>query len=235
MDRIDTLLDLNINTDVKKIENIGIASIKSSYGNLSRSEILPFVPKTAKRVLDVGCHMGAFGENLKKKLAVEVWGIEPNPETAAFAKLQLDRVIVGFFSEDLDLPDQYFDVITFNDVLEHMPDPWSVLRLAKRKLAENGCIVASIPNFRNVENLLHLLRDSDFEYMPNGIRDKTHLRFFTKKSISRMFSDCGLTVKQIQGVNEDWWRPSLVRRIVFRLFKNYLDDTKYIQFAVVAQ
>jgi 2-polyprenyl-3-methyl-5-hydroxy-6-metoxy-1,4-benzoquinol methylase len=213
--------------------NINLNS--SVYGDLPRSEMLAFIPSGSNRILDVGCHMGAFGASIKASLKAEVWGVEPNAETAAIAKLALDHVIVGLFSDEIQLPDRYFDVITFNDVLEHMPDPWSALKLAERKLAPDGSIVVSIPNLRNIENLLHILKDSDFKYEPNGIRDKTHLRFFTKKSVHRLFEESGLAVVNVQGINEDWWRQSLLRRVAFRLFRKYLEDTKYMQFAVVAK
>lgn len=206
----------------------------SPYSDSPRSEMLAFVPVEARRVLDIGCHLGGFGRAIKDRSDTEVWGVEPNPITAVVASRFLDRVFTGFFSSDLPLPDHYFDAIVFNDVLEHMPDPWAALGLARKKLANGGCVVASIPNLRHIENLLHILKDRDFKYESAGIRDKTHLRFFTKRSASRLFEGSGLTIVHMQGINEDWWRPSILRRLSFRLFKNYLEDTRFVQFAIVA-
>jgi 2-polyprenyl-3-methyl-5-hydroxy-6-metoxy-1,4-benzoquinol methylase len=210
-------------------------SIPFSYDDAPRLEMLTYVPLEAKRILDVGCHLGAFGRALKNRTNVEVWGVEPNPETAAVATRQLDRVFTGYFSEDIALPNQYFDVIVFNDVLEHMPDPWTALALAKTKLVQGGYVIASLPNLRHIENLLHILRERDFQYEAAGIRDKTHLRFFTKKSAPRLFMGNGFQITRMEGINEDWWRPSLLRRIAYRIFKNYLEDTRYVQFAIVAK
>ncbi|RYZ90801.1 MAG: methyltransferase domain-containing protein [Proteobacteria bacterium] len=81
----------------------------------------------------------------------------------------------------MNLPAQYFDVISFNDVLENLPDQWAALRLAEGKLTPNGRVVISLPNFHHIDNLLHILKDKDFNYEPEGIQDKTHLRFFTIK------------------------------------------------------
>jgi 2-polyprenyl-3-methyl-5-hydroxy-6-metoxy-1,4-benzoquinol methylase len=206
----------------------------SPYADARRSEMLAFIPDGVKRVLDVGCHLGAFGRAIKDKNGAEVWGVEPDLRTSNIAARWLDRVLIGLFCEELDLPNAYFDVISFNDVLEHMPDPWTALKLAKTKLAKDGCIVVSIPNFRHIENLLHILKERDFEYAPHGIRDKTHLRFFTRKSSFTLFENSGLKIVHIQGINENWWSPSLLRRLAFRLFKNYFEDTKYTQFAIVA-
>lgn len=227
---------------LKELENVVSANgVKKSmskdfiYDDTPRIEMLDFVPIAAKRILDVGCHMGAFGRALKNRENVEVWGVEPSPHTAEIASQQLDRVINGYFSEDIDLPEQYFDVIVFNDVLEHMEDPWKAIALAKAKLVDGGQIVASLPNLRHIENLIHLLKEGDFQYEVAGIRDKTHLRFFTKASIPRLFSEIDFQIVRVEGINEDWWRPSLIRRIAFRVFKTYLEDTRYQQFAVVAK
>jgi 2-polyprenyl-3-methyl-5-hydroxy-6-metoxy-1,4-benzoquinol methylase len=212
-----------------------LTEVPFPYADAPRLEMLSFVPTDARRVLDVGCHLGAFGRAIKERSDTEVWGVEPNRQTAKLAAKSLDRVFTGFFSEEIALPDQYFDVIVFNDVLEHMPDPWGALRLASTKLAKDGCVVVSIPNLRHIDNLIHILKNRDFEYEPYGVRDKTHLRFFTRKSAPRLFNGSGLKIVSIQGINEDWWRPSLLRRIAFRIFKNYLDDTRFVQFAMVAK
>jgi 2-polyprenyl-3-methyl-5-hydroxy-6-metoxy-1,4-benzoquinol methylase len=206
----------------------------SHYPDSPRPEMLAFVPADARRVLDVGCHTGAFGLAVKGKCGAEVWGIEPDPQTAKVAEAVLDRVINDFFSPALDLPDHHFDVIVFNDVLEHMPDPWAALKLAAAKVKPTGCVVVSIPNLRHIDNLVHIMRERDFNYEPAGIRDRTHLRFFTRKSAPRLFDNSGLSIVTLTGVNEDCY-PSLLRRIAYFLFKGYLDDTRHIQFAIVAK
>lgn len=206
----------------------------SPYHDSPRTEMLAFVPADAGKVLDVGCHTGAFGRAVKQKCAAEVWGIEPSRDTAAVAAGALDRVFNDFFSDALPLPDQYFDVIVFNDVLEHMENPWAALKLAARKLAPKGCVIVSIPNLRHIDNLMHILRERDFNYEPAGIRDKTHLRFFTRKSAPKLFEGSGLDVVHLEGVNEECY-PSPLRRIAYFLFKSYLDDTRHVQYAMVAR
>lgn len=205
------------------------------WGDLPRLEMLPFVPAEARRVLDVGCNLGRFGEAIKNRAKTEVWGVEPDALSAMEASKVLDQVLAGFFTDDLLLPDRYFDAIVFNDVLEHMADPWAALKLAREKLAKDGRVVVSIPNLRYIENLIHIFKERDFKYELNGIRDRTHLRFFTKKSALRLFEGSGLEVVELQGINEEWWTPSIFRRLSFRLFKGYLEDTRHVQFAIVAK
>jgi len=206
-----------------------------TYPHTARQNMCQFVPLGAEKVVDIGCNTGAFGESLKAGRAIEVWGIEPNPNAAEKASHLLDRVINAPFDADVALPDAAFDAVIFNDVLEHLADPWEALRIAARKLQPGGCVVASIPNLRQIDNLIHILRDGDFRYEPLGIRDRTHLRFFTRKSAVRLFEESGYRVERLQGINEDWWTPSPLRRLAFRIFGKYLEDTKYTQFAVVAR
>lgn len=205
------------------------------YQHSLRQEMLQFIPVTATRILDVGCYSGAFGEFLKRSRQVEVWGVEPNAVAAEKAKAILDHVFNQPFSTKIELPEAYFDVIVMNDVLEHMNDPWAALELAKQKLSKDGRIVVSIPNFRQIDNLLHVLCEKDFRYEATGILDSTHLRFFTRKSAIRLINDCGLEVEHIEGINETWCTKSIGRRLAYRLFGKMLEDTKYLQYAIVAR
>lgn len=217
-----------------KVTIMASALTSSQYVDAERAEMLAFVPANARRVLDVGCHTGEFGRTVKEKCQAEVWGVEPNPETARVSARSLDRVFNAFFSDDLPIEDNSFDVIVFNDVLEHMAEPWVALTLAARKLTADGIVIVSIPNLRHIDNLVHLIRERDFQYELTGIRDKTHLRFFTRKSAPRIFDGTGLTLVRIEGVNEHCF-PSFPRKIAYWLFKNYLDDTRHIQYAMVAK
>ncbi|UXH77792.1 class I SAM-dependent methyltransferase [Roseateles amylovorans] len=209
---------------------------RTSYPHLSRHEMLAFVPTDCRRVLDVGCNTGAFGEALKRERAgIEVWGVEPDHASAVRARQLLDHVDEGFFGPDLSLPAHHFDAIIFNDVLEHMADPWAALHLCRRWLAPGGVVLASLPNLLHQGTLWPLLHDRDFRYEDTGVRDRTHLRFFTRRSAVRMFEECRYDVLRAEGINENWWTPSLRRRLLYRLLAGPLQETKYVQFAFVAR
>lgn len=205
----------------------------TGYYTFDRKEIFPFIPQGIKRTLDVGCAAGVFSTKLKEKRNPETWGIEMEKEAAEIAKLKLDKVLIGSFEEvSEELPQKYFDCIFFNDVLEHMPYPETCLKKIKTNIHQDGRIIASIPNMRYIEVLKELLFQRDWRYKDSGILDRTHLRFFTKKSIIRMFEDCGYKVDQIKGINgvSPYCLTSLLNKILF----NSLDDIKYKQFLVVA-
>jgi 2-polyprenyl-3-methyl-5-hydroxy-6-metoxy-1,4-benzoquinol methylase len=203
------------------------------YYDCARTEMIPFISKSSRKVLDIGCSSGKFGALLKEERPnMEVWGFEPDPEAASIAATYLDKVINGVFSVDHpDILGQSFDTICFNDVLEHLVDPFTVLKQATTLMTENGQIVASIPNILFYGQILQILIRQDWKYQESGILDYTHLRFFTKKSILRMFHEAGLQVTQIRGISAD----SSLRWRLFNLFTlGRFRDWKYIQFAVSA-
>ena len=208
---------------------------RPEYVDGVRKPLLDLVPMNVKRVLDVGCNKGAFGAALKARQACEVWGVEPDATSAQAAQGRLDRVIVDFFDPRIDLPDRHFDLITFNDSLEHMADPAAALQLALRKLSPGGRIHCCVPNMRHVECVEHLLFQRDWAYEEFGIRDRTHLRFFTQKSIVALFHQQGFRVHEAVLVNEEWWEPGKpMRRLVFRVMPGFTHDMRYKQIVVIA-
>lgn len=206
---------------------------KSINYNFVRSEMLQFIPSTTKRMLDVGCSFGKFSALVKSKISTEIWGIEIDPEAAKEAKAKLDKVIIGDICQIIeDLPIGYFDCIVFNDVLEHLVDPWDILQNINKNLNTNGVIVASIPNFLEFNNIYSLLKTADWRYKEFGILDNTHLRFFTKKSIIRMFDDCGYSLIQIKGINSSRGRKW---KLLNTLSLGKINDSQFLQFACVAK
>jgi 2-polyprenyl-3-methyl-5-hydroxy-6-metoxy-1,4-benzoquinol methylase len=209
-----------------------------SYFHQVRHEMLDFVPREAKIILDVGCANGNFAAMIKSQRAAEVWGIEPNQEAAKLATSQLDKVICDTFSRSLSLPNRKFDCIILNDVLEHLVDYEDALIYCKDLLAAEGSIVASIPNVRYFDNIWNLLVNKNWEYQDWGILDRTHLRFFTMKSIINTFENLGLRINTLQGINSlQSFHPRKAKAFKFfnTLLLNQLADMNYLQFAVVAQ
>jgi len=172
--------------------------------DVDRSEMLPFVPTSARTVLDVGCAAGWFGAALRDRdPSLEVTGIEPDPVASAHAATVLDRVVAGVFPDEADKaarPGGY-DVIVFNDVLEHMVDPRAALDAARPLLSSSGVVVASIPNVRHVSVTGPLVSRGEWEYKSVGVLDSTHLRFFTETSVRQLFADAGWKITTCAPIN----------------------------------
>jgi 2-polyprenyl-3-methyl-5-hydroxy-6-metoxy-1,4-benzoquinol methylase len=205
------------------------------YYNQDRPEMLVFVTPGTSSILDIGCGDGRFARNAGLHVgAKEVWGIEPNVDSAAVAATVLDKVIAKGFAEDLpELSGKKFDCIIFNDVLEHMPEPESALQICKNHLNSGGYVVASIPNILFFPVLREIIQKQDWEYKDYGILDNTHLRFFTRKSIIRLFQTAGYKIETIKGISA---RDCGKLYKLLNLFSfGKLRDWKYMQFGLRAQ
>jgi len=202
------------------------------YDNV-RHEMLHYLPPNAKKIMDVGCGNGAFAAIVKEKNHAEVWGIELMEQEAVVAQTVLDKVFVGPCEQFIqDLPEGYFDVIYFNDVLEHLADPYTVLGILKSKLAKDGVIISSIPNVRFFRTFAKVVFGKDWKYDEYGIMDKTHLRFFTGKSIRRMYEDLGYLIVKQEPINiTKSLKPILFNMLV--LFTQM--DIRHLQYATVAK
>jgi len=226
-------VDLTRRSNVKQFTDKETSKPSDYYS--TREEMLPFIPDGARKILDLGCGEGGFGGLLKEERGVEVWGVEKDEVVAETASRVLDKVIVADVERNsIDLPQNYFDCIVFNDVLEHFVDPWAILKIIGCHLVDKGFIVASIPNVRYWDNLWNLLVRKSWRYTDQGILDITHLRFFTKKSIADLFQSCGYEIVEITGIGKKRSKRFLIG-FLNALTLRALDDTKYLQFACVVK
>jgi 2-polyprenyl-3-methyl-5-hydroxy-6-metoxy-1,4-benzoquinol methylase len=151
---------------------------------------------TGKTVLEVGCATGYVSKVMKEQFNCIVTGIEIDPTAAEKAKEYCDRVLIGDV-EKIDLLEELnkekFDVVIFGDILEHLRVPEKVLTSMKRFLKDDGYIVASIPNIAHISVALELL-EGKFDYKPLGLLDNSHIRFFTKESIQKLFRESGFDI-----------------------------------------
>lgn len=201
----------------------------SKYFRGSRLEMLEFLPQEMNKCLDIGCGEGLFGEALKASMECEVWGLEVMAEAGAVAALRLDKVLIGDAMALLsELPEGEFDCVSFNDSLEHFVDPYSLLEEIKTKLTSRGVIICSIPNVRHYKNLYNLLFRKQWLHEDAGVLDKTHLRFFTEKSIIEMFKILGFEIVAMKGLSRS--RNKKIRFLNF-LTLGWLSNTLYSQFA----
>jgi 2-polyprenyl-3-methyl-5-hydroxy-6-metoxy-1,4-benzoquinol methylase len=198
-------------------------SKSNNYYQGNRSEMLRFIPSESKKILEIGCGEGN----------AEVWGIDYEANRVNVAQNKLDKVFCGDVAILLNqLPNNYFDTIVCNDVLEHLIDPYMVLKGLKEKLTSNGVVVSSIPNIRYFRNFYDLIFKKNWDYTEQGVMDFTHLRFFTINSIRKMYENLNFSIVKLEGIHPT---KSLKALIPIFLTFGYCSDIKYIQFATVAK
>lgn len=159
----------------------------------SHSVILRWLGEGRGRcLLDVGAADGLLSRHLTAR-GWRVTGLEADPEVARAGAEHCERMIVADLNQETPAVDGPFDAIVYGDVLEHLVDPGGALAALNRALAPNGVVVISVPNVAHLWVRLSLLAGR-FDYADRGILDRTHLRFFTRRSLRALLHEAGLAV-----------------------------------------
>lgn len=144
-----------------------------------------------KRVLDIGCGRGQMGRILHEQFSCTVVGIEINA-TFAHECEGYDRVMMGSAEDEAllaSIPGR-FDVVICGDVLEHLRQPEIPLRTLHRLIEPHGRLLLSVPNVAQIRIRLMHLRGR-WDYTPEGIMDKTHIRWFTLDTLRQLVRESG--------------------------------------------
>jgi 2-polyprenyl-3-methyl-5-hydroxy-6-metoxy-1,4-benzoquinol methylase len=178
-----------------------------SYHDLVRRDVFPALPQNVGRVLDVGGGVGATSGALKEarrasyvvvadQVADQVLG---EVDRAYGGNLEDEAFVLKVLSEAGP-----FDTILALDVLEHLRDPWKVVRILHGGLVPNGVIVASIPNVNYHGLVLPLVLRGRYDLTDAGILDRTHIRWFAKHGAIELMSSSGLEIEVVM--------PNITRR-----------------------
>lgn len=199
--------------------------IRPGYHGRVRQEILPLLPPGCGTLLDVGGGMGATAAWLRQMGRADRAGV-------------IDRVNVGRpglnFCHAGDIEDPAFlksviqaegpfQTILCLDVLEHLRDPWAVVRQLHAGLAPNGIIISSIPNVRNFTALVPLLLRNRWQLTDSGILDRTHLRFFVRDSAVALMTSSGLALETVRANPSGGRKVRLFRALTAGLLNSFTD------------
>ncbi len=179
-----------------RVDRGALVHVFGSYYSGQRPELVELVPAAAARILDVGCARGGFGALLRRQRpGLDITGVEMNPEMAAAAAPHYDRVFAARV-EEVVFP-RRFDHINCGDIIEHLADPWEMLRTFHGLLVPGGTLVVSLPNAGHWTMVRDLVR-GDFPYLPVGLQCVTHVRWFTEATIREALEEAGFTIDVLQ-------------------------------------
>lgn len=193
---------------------------------------------SGRHVLEIGCWSGHVTEHLVAA-GNTVVGVEIDHEAATrnnFAQrihvVDLDTVALTSIERDR------FDAIVLGDVLEHLRDPVSVLIDLVTLLADDGFLVVSVPNVAHIDVRLHLL-SGRWEYQPEGLLDRTHLRWFTRAGLRDLLAAVGFVATELEPVEHGRGASGLpVDDAIPHDAVRYVDgdpDSRVFQFVVKAR
>lgn len=164
-------------------------------GNHAANKALASI-KPGSNILEIGCASGIQSRVLTEQMGCHVTGIEIDPISAEDARpFCSDLIIADIEKTNLSeqLKNKTFDYILFIDVIEHLLEATTVLKKVLPLLTPEGIIIASIPNITHAA-ICWEIAHGRFDYQDYGLLDNTHRRFFTKKSICKLFEDSGLEI-----------------------------------------
>ena len=194
----------------------------ATYYSGPRNDFLAVLPENPNaEILEIGCGDGSMGAlALAQKKCGRYVGIELFKPAAEIARSKLTSVLVGDV-ETLDFPwaEQTFDALIMSEVLEHLIDPWRLLRRLYPLLKNGALVLASSPNVSQHRVIKSLLLGG-WELTDSGVMDRTHLRWFTPQSYRDMFDQSGFDVIDVSPVVPFGMRVRLLNRLTGRYFEH---------------
>jgi SAM-dependent methyltransferase len=211
--------------------------MRSRYFDTARREILPVLPAKVARLLDLGCGTGATVALVKEARGVE-WagGVEIDAIAARAAREVCDRVwAVDASCErfEAEIQPASLDLVLCLDVLEHLANPWAMVKRLSPLLVPGGRLIVCVPNIRNWKFLWRLAAHGDFNYADAGILDRTHLRFFVRATAIELATCGGLHLLSVTNAQPPRWPD--IRMLLGKSSGGRLDSLIAKQWLVVAQ
>lgn len=208
--------DETYNFDPVIISNI----LQDTANPLNR--ISEIIPDNAK-VLDIGAGNGLLACVLREKhKEIIIDGIEPNHFAADLASKNYRHFYQGFAQDFIDIINREdYDFIVLADVLEHVNDPLALLLDLSSGLSNKTKIIISVPNIAFGAIRIGLM-NGEFDYVDSGILEKTHVRFFTLKTIEMLVSNINMKIEKLYFLQRDFLRMDInPERFNFDLFCLY--------------
>jgi 2-polyprenyl-3-methyl-5-hydroxy-6-metoxy-1,4-benzoquinol methylase len=172
-----------INGNYSKMGNNDAPIIRGSRLRAARSQLgLIRKHKSGKKLLDIGCGEGFFLFNAAKA-GYTTKGIEISQDAAEYAGREFGLDVEAKPFEELQFPDNHFDVVTLWQVLEHVPYPLIVLKEVHRILKPEGLLATSTPDIDSI--LAKIFRRRWWNLR------RLHINQFTTRTLTDMLKRAG--------------------------------------------
>lgn len=167
------------------------------------------------KILDIGCGNGAF-LSFMKEIGWLTFGIEISQKAVDIATQNGHKIFAGNLI-DAKYPDNYFDVITLNNVMEHLLNPSEELKEINRILKPKGEIIICVPNFSSLGSKL-------FKENWIALLIPEHLHHFSEKSLRKTVENNSFKNVKIKGI----FRKLIVNNIIYYIKINTSLESKWV-------
>jgi SAM-dependent methyltransferase len=164
---------------------------------------------TGASVLDAGCGVGQFSIFINE-LGFNVVGVDVSTNAINLAHERYPYLHFQPVAIENGLPfqDETFAAAWFSEVLEHLFDTHQALSELNRVLQPGGMLVLTTPYHGIVKNLIIAIKGFDRHYNPYI----SHIRFFSRRSLTNCLERAGFEVRRWSGVGRSWavWKSQVV-------------------------
>lgn len=189
----------------QNIEDLHVYLRNIRPGERTSLSVIASLVHQGATLLDLGCGSGALGQYLSETRQCVSDGLTWSEAEAAHARPHYRDVHVADL-ETCDLltlfANKRYDYIVCADVLEHLRQPERILDACRQLLAPGGQLLVSVPN-AGYAGLIAELLQGEFRYREEGLLDRTHLRFFTRRSLSRFLGEHGWSIDTLDTVRRE--------------------------------
>ncbi|HEX7184521.1 MAG TPA: class I SAM-dependent methyltransferase, partial [Thermoanaerobaculia bacterium] len=160
--------------------------------DLMVAPLLRLPPESVRRCLEVGCSFGFALDFSRYAFGWEVLGVDPSLLAAAGAVALGVPVLRSYFSADLDLGPEPFDLALCSELLEHLPEPCSLLAAIRERLSPGGLLVLSTPNLAIVR------KETEEGALGRALSPGFHLVLYDRGALSLLLAKAGFSDVRIE-------------------------------------
>lgn len=189
---------------------------------------LPVNPNA--KLLEIGSGNGDTSQYaLDTNKCGECYGVEISETAAALARERGHVITVGDIEDSpLDLQENFFDILIMSEVLEHLVDPWSVLKKLRPYLKRGAVVMAGSPNVCH-HSVIRSLLQGGWQYRSSGVFDETHLRWFGPRDYRALFESSGYCVRELNPAYPLAGKSVFLNRITLGRFQHLFHKQIFIE------
>lgn len=186
----------------------------------SRHQVAGGLLPSGKRLLDIGCWNGdSLVEMGAREKFAEVYGIDISEDAVnAARKKGIEARVVDLNGSPLPFAADFFDCVTFLGVLEHLFDPYAILREIHRTLVPGGTVIIDVPNVASFSNRVRIMFGRTPVTSLDPGWDGGHLHYFTPRDLMRLMEECGFAVTGRGASGGGQW----IKRLLFSMTGEFL-------------
>jgi len=171
------------NKSFKEASNALYSKLKTNLYSMKAKKVAKHIGSSGN-ILDVGCANGAFLLSMKQYGNYGLYGLDIKNTGMNFDEHSID--FKEGHLEEIEYPDNFFDAIILDNVLEHVPDPVVFMDKIVSILKPGGYVFGTTPNFNSVDRFV-------FQQYWGGFHMPRHIYLFNADNLRMFMKNMGIS------------------------------------------